>query len=211
VVGLARKGLIAALAVVAMPAGATEPARKQAEAVDPLVSPDARTRRAAIDAVLARPQSVSPFSYAMLAGSLWSEGRRIQSAFWFYMFQIQTRPWADADTAGDGAAALRASLNDGLGQEINGWLGGDLATWREVATRAMSYEARLPLSPERPEGVDVKAWAATVGKARREYRQGYEKTLGSMTQEQLAAGRRENGLPVGPLKDAGPPLPESWR
>lgn len=209
--GLARKGLIVALAIATPPAMAAGVAAPQAEKVDPLLSPDARTRRSAIDAFLARPEAADPFAYAMLTSALWGEGRRLQAAFWFYVFQVRTRPWADADKQGDGAAALRASLNDGLGQEINGWLGSDLDAWREVATRAMSYEARLPLPSARPDGVEAGRWPAMVDKVRREYRQGYEKTLGAMTAEDLAAGRRENGLPVGPLKDAGPPLPADWR
>lgn len=209
--GMAGKGLIVALAMVATPVLAEGGASPQTEKVDPLLSPDASTRRAAIDDFLTRPQAADPFAYAMLTSALWGEGRRLQAAFWFYVFQVRTRPWADADRRGDGAAALRASLNDGLGQEINGWLGSDLNAWREVATRAMSYEARLPLPADRPDGVDAAAWTAAVDKARRDYRAGYEKTLGAMTAEEVARGRRENGLPVGPLKDPGPPLPVGWR
>jgi len=209
--GLARKGLIVGLAMVMTPALEACIAPPQTEKVDPLLSPDAGTRRATIDAFLARPQATDPFAYAMLTNALWQEGRRRQAAFWFYVFQIRTRPWADVDKRGDGAAALRAALNDGLGQEINGWLGSDLDAWRDLAARAMSYEARLPLSADRPEGVDAAAWSAAVATSRRTYREGYEKTLGALTAAESAARRRENGMPVGPLEDPGPPLPADWR
>jgi hypothetical protein len=176
-----------------------------------LLSEDAAVRRAAVAEVVARPDATEPFGYAAVVQQLWQDGSRLQAAFWFYLFQARTRPWADADTRGDGAAALRAALNDQLGTTINAWLGADLAQWQEVARRAIAFEARLPLHPARPDGIAPDAWIAVVAKAREGYRRGYEQSLAKADPAEIAATRRTNGLPVGPLTDAGPPLPDAWR
>ncbi|SOB86803.1 hypothetical protein SAMN06297144_1913 [Sphingomonas guangdongensis] len=166
--------------------------------------------RATTARVLARPEQATPWEMAQASQALWSEGRRLQAAFWFYVFQQRSRAHADVDTGGDGAAAVRASLNAALGEEINPWLGSDVAAWREVATRAMSFEAKLPIGPA-PAGVSAAAWRAAVAKARADYRAGYEATLGKADPAEIEGTRRENGLPVGPLDQPGPALPAEWR
>jgi hypothetical protein len=163
-----------------------------------------------MERVLAHPEQASPWEMAQASHALWLDGRRLQAAFWFYAFQQRSRPWADLDEGGDGAAALRASLNATLGETINPWLGSDLAAWREVATRAMSFEARLPIGAA-PDGVSAEDWTAAVTKARSEYRAGYDETLGKADPAAIARIRRENGLPVGPLDAPGPALPADWR
>lgn len=163
-----------------------------------------------VERVLAQPGQATPWEIAQAAGALWADGRRLQAAFWFYVFQQRSRAHADVDKGGDGAAALRASLNAMLGEEINPWLGSDVAAWREVATRAMSFEAKLPIGPA-PEGVSATDWVAAVAKARAEYRAGYDATLGRADPAEMARTRRENGLPVGPLDQPGPALPADWR
>lgn len=176
-----------------------------------LASPVAAIRRAAVDEVLARPQAVDPFVYAELSQALWQDGRRLQATFWFYVFQVRTRPWADADRRGDAAGALRGSLNEVLGTPINRWVGSDVAQWQAVARRAIGYEARLPLFAGRPDGLSAAEWNALVVQARESYRRAFEQTLGVANPTEIARTRRENGLPVGPLADPGPALPETWR
>lgn len=184
----------------------------QAATVEDRLSSQVETvRRAALAEVLARPETVNPFAYALVATLLLRDGRQLQAAFWFYLMQIRTRPWADADKGGDGAAALRASFNQVLGEPINGWLGADLAQWQEVARRAMSYETRLPLFAGRPDGLSAADWQARVAAARADYRKGYDQTLAVADAAAIAKSRRENGLPVGALADPGPPLPDDWR
>lgn len=161
--------------------------------------------------VLAHPEAVSPFDYVVAVQWLWSHGRRQQAAFWFYVFQARTRPWALADTHGDGAAALRSALNDGLGTTINGWIGSDPVAWRMIAERAVSYERHLPLQAERPPELGASDWRALVERSRAEYAAQLKSAFDGLSPESLAAGRRQGGLPVGPLKDAGPPLPDAWR
>ena len=176
-----------------------------------ITSDDPGVRAAAVAEVTTAPEQFDPFAYAMVSAALWRDERRLQAAFWFYVFQARSRAWADADRAGSGAAALRASLNDLLGSPINAWLGHDLTAWRAVATRAMAYEARLPLGTTRPDGVSAAQWPALVAKARDDYRAGYAATLGKADPADFAAKRRANGLPSGPLPSPGPALPEAWR
>ena len=163
------------------------------------------------EVVLTHPEAVSPFDYATAVQWLWDHGRRRQAAFWFYVFQARTRPWALADSGGDGAAALRSALNDELGTVINGWVAGDLNEWRAIAERAVAYERRLPLQPERPPGLDATAWARLVERSRAEYAAQMRSAFDGLTPATFAANRRAAGLPVGPLADAGPPLPDGWR
>ena len=176
-----------------------------------LASGDVTVRDRAIVEVLARPDATDPFNYALLSHALWQDGRRLQASFWFYVFQARTRPWADLDKRGDGAGALRGALNEELGPTINGWLASDLGQWQAVARRALDYEARLPLSELRPDGVGAADWAKAVAVARASFRDGFEQTLGRETADDLARKRHAAGLPVGPLDAPGPPLPESWR
>ena len=190
--------LVAALlGLAAVPAAATAQAPAEAG-----ISPEA---------VLADPAKHEPFTYALLVQSLWSSGRRQQAAFWFYVFQERTRPWADADTRGDGAAALRSALNDELGTVINRWVASDVRAWQAIVDRALSYEAKLPLNPARPDGIGQAEWERRVAKARADYVAAARQTLFTMKPEEVAAKRREAGLPVGPLEDPGPALPDSWR
>ena len=70
---------------------------------------------------------------------------RLQAAFWYYVFQIRSRPWAEADrqrTRGSGAAALRASISETLGRPINEWLGSDPAAWKETGMAAIEAVAQ---------------------------------------------------------------------
>ena len=142
---------------------------------------------------------------------LWSRGRRQQAAFCFYVFQARTRPWALADKGGDGAAALRSSLNDGMGPVINGWIGSDPAAWRTIAERAVSYERRLPLSAERPPGLDAASWRRLVERSRVEYAAQLKTAFDGMSPDEFAVKRHAAGLPVGPLSEPGRPMPDEWR
>lgn len=163
------------------------------------------------EAVLARPEAYNPFAYAAVVQQLWAQGRRQQAAFWFYVFQARTRPWALADKQGDDAAALRSALNEELGGVINPWVASDLTAWRTLAERAVAYERRLPLPAERPEQLDAAAWNRLVDKARADYASQLRAVFDSLTPQTFAMKRREGGLTVGPWVQPGPPLLESWR
>lgn len=176
-----------------------------------LHSSDLAVRAVAVEQVLAHPASVDPFDYAAVVNWLWESGRRRQAAFWFYVFQERTRPWALADRNGEGAAALRSSLNDGLGKTINEWIAADLPAWRATALRAIAYEKRFPLHRERPLGLSSANWAALVAKSRAEYDAQATEAFATLKPEELAANRRAAGLPVGPLEKPGPALPDAWR
>ncbi|SER08990.1 hypothetical protein SAMN05216548_11145 [Faunimonas pinastri] len=163
------------------------------------------------DQILAHPELADPFSYATAVQALWAKGARLQATFWFYVFQERTRPWALADQNGDGASALRASINDGLGPQVNGWIASDVGAWKAVVERAMAYESHFPLYGERPSNMTAKLWSALVDRTRAEYVAGARKAFDSMSAEDVASSRKQAGLYVGPLQDPGPALPDGWR
>jgi hypothetical protein len=80
-------------------------------------------QKIATEYVLQHPDTVQPFDYAYMIKALWVEGNRSRATFWSYVFQSRSLAWAKADKVGNGPAAVRASLNQVLGQTINQWVG----------------------------------------------------------------------------------------
>jgi hypothetical protein len=173
-------------------------------------SPD--KQKMATEYVLQHPGAVQPFDYAYMVKTLWAEGNRSQAAFWFYVFQSRSLAWAKADKVGAGPAALRASLNEVLGQTINRWVGSDPIAWRDIATRAISYEKSIPVYPGKPDGISQADWQTLVTDSRAEYDAAFNRFSAILSDEKAyAAQRTAHGLYLGPLKDPGRPLPDSWR
>jgi hypothetical protein len=170
-------------------------------------------QKIATDYVLQHPDAVQPFDYTYMIKTLWAEGNRSQAAFWFYVFQARSLAWAKADKVGSGAAALRASLNAALGQRINQWVGSDPIAWRDIAARAISYEKKMPVYPSKPNGISEADWQKLVTDSRAEYEAGFSNGFSAILSDEKAyAGQRTaHGLYVGPLKDPGRPLPDSWK
>jgi hypothetical protein len=169
-------------------------------------------QKIATDYVLRHPDTVQPFNYAYMIKALWAEGNRSQAAFWFYVFQSRSLAWAKADKAGNGPAALRASLNEVLGQRTNQWAGSDPIAWRDIAARAISYEKKMPVYPGKPNGISEADWQKLVTDSRAEYEAGFKEFSAILADEKAyAAQRAARGLYVGPLKDPGRPLPDSWK
>lgn len=181
--------------------------------VEQLKSDDRNVRERAIGIALGAPYALSPLtSYPPLIGALWRDGRRMQAAFWFYVFQERSAAWALADDEGrgSGAAAVRTAMNDQLGQVINPWAAGDVSAWKRIAARAVSYEAKFPLYAKRPDAMTLHDWLATVGRARTSYREQLGQ-LQTVDAEAIADSRKQRGLATGSLGDPGPDLPESWQ
>ena len=147
-----------------------------------------------------------PFSWVQPIHTLWARGDRLQAAFWYYVYQLRSRPWADADRNGGGAAALRASVAAGLGREINEWIGSDPAAWRDTGARAIAYEKTLSLYSGRPDGVSQDDWLEANHKARQAYEEGFNQMWAEYSPSDIEAQRRQRGLYVGPLKNPGQPL-----
>jgi hypothetical protein len=181
--------------------------------LDRLRSDDKAVREGAVEAVLKAPYALHPLTgYALLIGAMWRDGRRLQAAFWFYVFQERSAAWALADDEGrgSGAAALRAAMNDQLGQVVNPWIAGDVSTWKRIAVRAVSYEAKFPLYAKRPDAMTFHDWLATVSRARASYREQLGQ-LQAVDARAIADSRRQRGLATGSLQDPGPPLPDAWQ
>ncbi len=152
-----------------------------------------------------------PFSWIRPIHTLWSRGDKLQAAFWYYVWQIRSGPWAQADRTGSSAAALRASVTATLGRDINDWIAADPMVWRDTALRAISYEKKLPLFEGRPDQIDAEAWNAINVRRRLEYEAGFNQFLGGADDAAIIRRRQDAGLPAGPLLDTGKPLPEHWR
>lgn len=181
--------------------------------VEQLRSDDRNVRERAIEAALGAPYALHPLTgYPPLIGALWRDGRRVQAAFWFYVFQLRSAAWALADDEGrgSGAAAVRAAMNDQLGRVINPWAAGDVSAWKRIAARAVSYEAKFPLYAKRPEAMTQHDWLATVERARASYRDQLRQ-LQSVDATAIADARKQRGLPTSSLDGPGPDLPDSWQ
>lgn len=173
---------------------------------------DADKKKAVEYITMKDPASVSPFVYAQVVQDQWDMGNKLQASFWFYVLQSRTRAWSKSDSQGDGYAALRASYMDVLGSEINGWVGSDIDAWKTVASRAISYEKKMPLYAGRPDGINQADWNALVERERQAYADEFVTYFPKQTEyANLLKGRKDNGLHVGPLQNPGEPLPESWK
>lgn len=173
--------------------------------------PEGELDRAAIAReIMADPAAYKPETYVFVTQHLWSRGDRLQAAFWHYLFQIRTLPWAEQQRE---LRPFRAAINESLGGEIHRWLGADYDAWVEMTRRVMAYERRIPLSPERPPGLSEAEWRAQVERSRADWREDFEDVFGPSGpgRASIEADRRASGLPVGPLQDAGAPLPDDWR
>jgi hypothetical protein len=155
------------------------------------------------------PSQVSPFVYVSVISYLWNSGNKIQATFWYYVFQSRSRAWATADTKGDGYSALRSVLNDQMGIEINRWIASDPDEWRNIAIRAISYEKKIPLYSDKPEGITEESWNKLVIKERVDYESDFISNFPKS--EDIIIARKNNSLYVGPLQNPGKPLPDTWR
>ncbi len=178
-----------------------------------LALPSAAAARAEAPAAVSSATSIdiaaaSPFELAETSKAMWARGDRLQAAFWFYVFQVRTAPWAEAQPD---LLPLRGSINDSLGRTVNEWLASDIEAWEDLAERAIAYEAAQPLWSDRPEGLDAADWQDRVERGRATYARDFRQVFASFDAGDIAAMRREHDLPVGPLDQPGAPLDPSWR
>lgn len=188
------------------------PATLTGKQVAQMLNGSAAQQARAVDAVIARPELVDPSGHIQVIGMLWERGDRLQATFLYYVCQVRFIPWAKLGSP-SGEGALFSAIRATVGPEINGWIGSDPLLNRQVLERALSYERKIPLHPDRPDGVDEKTWLRTV----EEVRAGAAKEwLGQMpvTPKALkdwAKQRSKNGLPNGPVEHPGAPLPDHWQ
>jgi hypothetical protein len=85
-----------------------------------------------------------PAVYYAYAKRLFTQGRKDDAVFWFYVGQLRYRFYllANPQLAPDGDAALMASLNATIGQPINEWAGGDPKSWAANMDRALQWDSR---------------------------------------------------------------------
>ena len=197
----APQAVAAALAMM-LPASAiaqsAEAPAQEAEAV-PSAPPAA--------AIIANLDKISPLQIVHPVSEYWQRGDKLQAALWFYIWQIRTDAWVGTDPAFDNA---RSALNSQMGQTINGWIAADPDLWLATARRAIAFESKLPLWTTRPPEMTEEEWNTRIATTRAEYKTGMEEAFAETGPDAIRAGRRENGLYVGTLTDAGAPLPDEW-
>lgn len=122
-----RSGLLAAVATALLLAGGPAVAQKQPSATSLLKG------------IEKKPWQV----HYQLAAALFREGRKDEAAKWFYVGQIrgqaQVRCFEDR-----GGAALRGSLNEVVGREINEYLYGSVDRAVRVIDEALAWDAANP-------------------------------------------------------------------
>lgn len=215
-VNLLRCGAVFAVATLTL--GATTPSWSQAasqiptlEQVTPEQPPSEQEREIPkADFVLANLEATSPLNLMYVVTEEWAAGNKLKASFWYFIWQIRTEAWA-AGLDDSGFSQFQAALNDQLGQGLNIWISADPALLRDTVERAISYEAKLPLWSERPDGLDEVKWAAVVAKTRADYANEYHSAFAGISDEEILAKREEYGLPVGTPADQGETLPDNWR
>lgn len=160
------------------------------------------------EVLIASLDQISPLQLVRAVSEYWQRGDKLQASFWYYIWQIRTAPWVGTDPAFDDA---RASLNNAIGQTINGWIAADSETWQATARRAVAFEPKLPLWTIHPPEMSPEAWATRVAEHRASYARELDEAFAQTDAETIRRSRSEAGLPVGPLTDAGQPLPDAWR
>ena len=84
-----------------------------------------------------------PALYYAYAKRMFTQGRKDDAVFWFYIGQLRYRFYllATPQLSPDGDPALMASLNATVGQAINEWAGGDPKSWAQQMERALQWDA----------------------------------------------------------------------
>ncbi|BCA58652.1 hypothetical protein HMP06_1421 [Sphingomonas sp. HMP6] len=170
-------------------------------------------RAAARRFIVAHPGDVHPSALIQVISELVALGDFERAAFWYYVWQIRSEPWARLGSR-DGDAALRGAIRATLGPAINGWAGSDMIAMTNLMKQASTFEARAPVYSGRPAGVSAAAWAAAIARSRADHS---ARTLDRAMPndpkfiDDADKARRQNGLSVGPWKNRGQPLDPSWR
>ncbi|MBZ5488988.1 hypothetical protein HW452_15800 [Halomonas aquamarina] len=86
--------------------------------------------------------SAHPAEYYQYAAELFSKGDQEEAAFWFYAGQLRYRIHLTArpDLPPSGDPALFASLHSVVGQQINGYLGGEPDIWKATIKRVLAWD-----------------------------------------------------------------------
>lgn len=178
--------------------------------IEAMLKGTAEARDAAADDVVAHPDAINPIYLYAVSLSLWKRGDRARATFWFYIAQVRSRAWINADKS---TAPLRGALNQQIGALVNPWVGSDLEAWYDIAGRALAYEKKIPLYAGRPSQLTPEQWQAVVVKARQDNDAQFQEVFAGFRKDPqaFAEKRRGNGLSTGPLQDPGAPLPANWR
>ena len=174
----------------------------------PTSTPPPAESMPSIDDVLGNLGDISPFNLVYVVQQNWDAGDKLKAAFWFYIWQLRTGPWAELDPE---TLQVRGPLNEQMGMAINSWLAADPDLMIQTAERALSYEAKLPMWNRRPDGIAEDFWNNTVAQHRIDYATELKEAFTTTPPAQIRTLRAEAGMPVGTPSDLGAPLPEDWR
>lgn len=196
--------------LLSLPAGAMAQEAPSPETAEAAAAPDPAPAESipSIDDVLGNLANISPFNLVYVFQQYWDAGDKLKAAFWFYIWQLRTGPWAELDPE---TAQVRAALNQQAGMAINGWLAADPELMKQTAERAHGYESKLPLWNRRPEGIAEDFWNTTITQHRAAYAAEMSEAFTTTPPDQIRTLRAEAGMPVGTPTDLGAPLPDDWR
>jgi len=87
-----------------------------------------------------------PASYYLYAGRLFSEGKKDEAVFWFYVGQLRYRFYLKANPKLDpsGDPAVFSSLSATEGKTINEYAGGSVKGWVKAIDRALKWDDETP-------------------------------------------------------------------
>lgn len=164
----------------------------------------------ATDWVMDHPDAIEPMGFIYAVTTLMAVGDMERAAFWYFFYQIRSRPWLEAASDPTGYPALAGSIDYMLGMPINQWAGSDWDAYMALWRRVMAFEREAPLYPGRPDDISEQKWAKLIAESRASYVN--ENILADAPlAEKMAKQRRDNGLYVGPWQEPGAPLKEDWR
>lgn len=183
----------------------------QAQEQAPAATPEAASGEQEIPSaefIVSNMETISPLNLVYAVDQYWNRGDKLKAAFWFYIWQIRSLPWIETEPA---LLERHTQLDQAMGPVINSWLASDPAVLKDTVMRAVSYEPKLPLLNERPDGISETYWNEAITRTRTGYAAEATELFSPEFLAEIETSRKENGLPVGPHSDAGAPLPDEWR
>ena len=102
--------------------------------------------RMGVNELKQQASGLHPSALYILAGKLFSEGKKDEAIFWFYVGQIRYRFLLGADPKLDpsGEPAVFSALQNTVGRRINEYAGGDPDTWVAMIKKARQWDLDNP-------------------------------------------------------------------
>ncbi len=102
--------------------------------------------RMGVEDLRQQASELHPSALYILAGKLFSDGKKDEAIFWFYVGQIRYRFLLGANPKLDpsGESAVFSALQSTVGRRINEYAGGDPDTWVAMIKKARQWDRDNP-------------------------------------------------------------------